>query len=128
MPRAPRAAAALLLCGLGLLGACGGDDDRPARWSYISAAIIEPNCTTSRCHSSFSSTGGLRLEGADESWAILVGYDERGNYVWPGDPARSKLMSLLRGSETWRMPPDQPLPDADIALIEQWILEGATNE
>lgn len=127
MPRAPRAAAALVICAL--TGACGGDtDERPARWSYISRAIIEPSCATVACHSRFTSRGGLRLEGSDESWVILVGYDERGNYVIPGDPARSKLMHLLRGDEIWRMPPDQPLPEADIALIERWILEGATND
>ena len=32
---------------------------------------------------------------------------------------------MLRGQEIARMPPDQPLPDADIALIEAWILAGA---
>jgi hypothetical protein len=106
--------------------ACGSDtDDRPVTWSYISAAIIQPNCTTASCHSSLTATGGLRLEGAAESHVILTGYS--GNYVVPGDPSRSKLMYLLRGQDTWRMPPDQPLPEADILLIERWILEGALN-
>jgi hypothetical protein len=119
MRRAPWMAAVFVL-------ACGGDDDRPARWSYISAAIIEPSCATASCHSAFTATGGLRLEGAEESHVILVGYS--GNYVVPGDPGRSKLMYLLRGQDTWRMPPDQPLPDADIELIERWILDGARND
>jgi hypothetical protein len=109
-----------------LLAACGSDtDDRPVSWAYISTAIIQPNCATASCHSAHTATGGLRLEGAAESHFILVG--ESGNYVFPGDPDRSKLMSLLRGKDIWRMPPDQPLPEADIVLIERWILDGAQN-
>jgi hypothetical protein len=112
-----------------VLTACGGDvDDRPVRWSYISAAIIAPGCATASCHSAHTATAGLRLEGASESHVLLVGYGPEGNYVVPGDPARSKLMYLLRGQDTWRMPPDQPLPEADILLIERWILEGARND
>lgn len=47
------------------------------------------------------------------------------NFVVPGDPTRSKLMYLLRGEEVRNMPPDVPLPDIDIELIEEWILRGA---
>src|SRR5688500_18153308 len=120
------AAAVIVVSGV---AACGSDTDvdgRPASWAYISAAIITPNCVTASCHSSLTGTGGLRLEGAAESHVILTGYT--GNYIVPGDPTRSKLMYLLRGQDTWRMPPDQPLPEADIRLIERWILEGAVND
>lgn len=110
-----------------LLAACGSEtDDRPVTWSYISAAIITPNCATASCHSRHTATGGLQLEGASESYVILTGYG--GNYVFPGYPERSKLVYLLRGKDTWRMPPDQPLPEADIELIERWILAGAKND
>jgi hypothetical protein len=35
-------------------------------------------------------------------------------------------MYLLLGIEVrTAMPPDRPLPEADVALIERWILEGA---
>lgn len=112
-----------------LLLACGDEtDERPATWSYIHAAIIMPSCATASCHSAQTSTAGLRLEGAPQAHAILVGYLPSGNYVVPGDPTRSKLMYLLRGQDTWRMPPDQPLPQADIQLIERWILDGARND
>ena len=47
------------------------------------------------------------------------------NFVVPGDPDASKLVHMLRGDETERMPPDAPLPDADIELIERWIRAGA---
>jgi hypothetical protein len=32
---------------------------------------------------------------------------------------------MLRARGAPRMPPDRPLPEADIALVERWILDGA---
>jgi hypothetical protein len=119
---------------IALLAACG-EDDRPAEWTYISATIIQPNCATSRCHSKGSAVFGLQLDSLEGGYAVLVGSPPSAgevpsgrNFVVPGDPARSKLMHLLHGDETARMPPDAPLPAADIALIEKWILEGARFE
>jgi hypothetical protein len=34
---------------------------------------------------------------------------------------------MLRAQGAPRMPPDRPLADADIRLIETWILNGATE-
>lgn len=47
--------------------------------------------------------------------------------IFAGQPEGSPLLNWLRGSEgvPTRMPPDQPLPAADIALIEKWIADGA---
>ena len=33
---------------------------------------------------------------------------------------------MLRAQGAARMPPDRPLPEADIELVERWILNGAT--
>lgn len=125
---------ALLLGAIAALSACGGDD-RPASWRYIHAAVIRPNCTTSSCHSDFNAQAGVKLHSAEASYSILVGRPCEGaeppggaerNYVFPGDPARSRLMHLLLGEEVpRRMPPDKPLPQTDIDLVERWILEGA---
>ncbi|MDB4954974.1 MAG: hypothetical protein JWO36_2543 [Myxococcales bacterium] len=46
--------------------------------------------------------------------------------VVPGDPAASRLFTVLSDSSKI-MPPDVPLPQADIALIERWIAAGATG-
>ena len=72
----------------------------------------------------------------EAAYAILVGHACEAppsagapprNFVAPGEPERSRLMYLLIGDEVKRqMPPDRALPDVDIDLIEQWILEGAT--
>jgi hypothetical protein len=115
------------------LSACSDVDDRPATWSYISAAIIQPNCATARCHNHSSATLGLQLDTVEGGYLELVGaHDADGvplgrNLVVPGDPDSSKLMWMLRGVEAQRMPPDEPLPDADVALIEKWIRDGAVD-
>ncbi len=132
-----RAIGALTLAGAAAattLGGCG-EDDRPASWSYIHAAIIAPSCATSSCHTKENNLAGVRLYSADAAYAILVGKacEENNpplgtvrNYVAPGQPERSQLVYLLIGNEVKRqMPPDRPLPDRDIDLIERWILEGA---
>jgi hypothetical protein len=128
-----RALGALALAGA-LLSGCG-EDDRPASWSYIHAAIIAPNCATSSCHTADNAQAGVQLHSVEASYAILVGSPCRSNdppgqaprnYVSPLQPERSQLMYLLLGVESnAQMPPDKPLPDGDIDLIERWIQEGA---
>jgi cytochrome c len=120
---------ALLPLALLAMAACGSSsDDRPVTFSYISTAILTPNCATSGCHSKIASTGGVVLDNRLDAYTSLVGLDARGNFVIPGDPERSQLLKLLRGDNIWRMPPDQPLPDADVLLIERWILDGAKDD
>jgi hypothetical protein len=131
-----RALSVLTLAGAATaaLGACG-EDDRPASWSYIHAAVVAPSCATSSCHSKETAQAGVQLHTAEAAYTILVGRACEGNdppgspqrnFVAPGQPERSALMYLLIGDEVKRqMPPDRPLPDRDIDLIERWILEGA---
>lgn len=106
---------------LALAAACTGDpNERPATWAYLHPAIIAPSCATSSCHSARVETAGVALDGARDAYDALI---DRG-FVVPGDPA-STLMSLLEGDERGRMPPDAPLPAADIELIQIWIEAGA---
>ena len=111
----------LLVLALASLAACTGDpSDRPATWSYLHAAIIAPNCATSSCHSSLATTAGVALDDANEAYEVLL--DRQ--FVIPGDSA-STLLDLLEGNERRRMPPDTPLPAADIDLVRAWIEAGA---
>jgi hypothetical protein len=111
----------LLALVLGLAASCTGDPgERPATWAYLHPAIIAPSCATSSCHSARVETAGVALDDAREAYDALI--DRR--FVVPGDPA-SALMSLLEGDERGRMPPDAPLPAADIELIRGWIEAGA---
>ena len=113
--------------------ACG-TDDRPANWTYVHAAIIVPSCTTSSCHTEFNAQAGVKLADRENAYSILLGRTcnenpdnaADGNFVVPGEPENSRLMHLLIGDNVSRaMPPDRPLSDADIDLIERWILTGA---
>jgi len=115
----------LVACGALASGAaCTGDPgERPATWAYLHPAIIAPNCATSSCHTARVETAGVALDDAHEAWVDLT--DRR--FVVPGDPT-SALMSLLEGDERSRMPPDAPLPAADIELIRTWIEAGAAAE
>jgi hypothetical protein len=108
----------LALC-LALVG-CQSAADRPLEWSYIHPAIIAPSCATSSCHSDLAETAGLAL---DEPGGALEELLDR-QYVLPGDP-ESPLLFLLEGDERPLMPPDAPLPRADVELIRDWVEEGA---
>lgn len=114
-----------------LLGGCAEVDERPATWSYVHTTIIQANCTSSNCHSELAMTAGLDLHDKDAAYTSLTGRacgDPAGtsrDFVVPYEPESSKLIYQLRGIEVRSMPPDVPLPDAEIELIERWILEGA---
>jgi hypothetical protein len=112
-----------------LLGAagCGDTDERPVSWSYISAAIIQPNCATSRCHSEGSNAAGLVLDTIEGGYTVLEPY-----VVSDQGPDATSLMIRLNGgfprlADVQRMPVDEPLPEADIDLIRRWIEAGAPN-
>ena len=105
----------------GVVAACTGDPaDRPATWSYVHPAIIAPACATSSCHSALVETAGVALDDREASYEQLLDL----SFVVPGDPA-SALIPLLEGDERPRMPPDAPLPQADIDLVRVWIEAGA---
>jgi len=104
-----------------VLAACAGDPaDRPLTWSYIHAAVIAPSCATASCHGEHAGTAGLSLADPDVAYDQLLAR----RFVVPGDPA-STLLALLAGDERRRMPPDAPLPAADLALVRAWIEAGA---
>jgi len=131
---------------------CGGEDNRPAIWSYISPVLFQPNCATSSCHSRAAAVSGLDLSTPDHGYKSLfklwvgvvdpagTGAEcvpaggttvcERGfrPLVTPFDPDGSRLVNMLRARGAPRMPPDRPFTETDIRLVEDWILAGATWE
>jgi hypothetical protein len=107
------------------LGCGDATDDRPARWSFISATIMEPSCATVNCHSAVAQRAGVDLHDRATGYRDLVGR----SFVLPSDQTGSSaLLYLMHGQGSLRMPPDMPLPEADIQLINSWIKAGAMND
>jgi hypothetical protein len=145
-------ATALVLACLG----CGGADSRPAVWGFLSPEIFQPNCATSSCHSPAAAVSGLDFSTPGSGYTSLTGLwvwlvVPDGGAVPPGvpcttmngivtceqmlrplitpfDPAGSTLVNSLRARNLPRMPPDRPLGEADIELVERWILNGACED
>ncbi len=80
--------------------------------------LLAKNCYS--CHTRGAS-GGLRLDSRD---AVLKGGKD-GAVVVPGHPESSLLISALNYKAAIQMPPSGPLKSEDIAVVEQWIKDGA---
>jgi hypothetical protein len=135
---------AALATGLSLAG-CGGDlEVRPAQWSYIYPAIIEPSCATASCHSDFTRRAGVNFGNTDEAYFqmtcrhFVVTCPAAGSTdPCTGQPAMtdpscaaraaadSQVIHQMRAEGAPRMPPDFALPEVDIQLISTWISNGA---
>lgn len=124
-PMIPGRRLVLLAAAAALFGCGSADDNRPAQWSFISSTIIQPSCATVNCHSEVAQRAGVDLHDRASGYASLTGR----NFTMVLDPATgmTALRHLLEGEGALRMPPDAPLPEVDIALIEEWIAAGAPN-
>jgi hypothetical protein len=128
-----------------LVAACAGNGEgldengRPAEqgdgegltpeFTSIQANVLTPICTT--CHSGAAAPLGLRLD-EGVSYALLVNAPSTEVpsllRVDPGNPDNSYLIQKLEGTAAVgaRMPlGGSPLPPETIAVVRQWILEGA---
>lgn len=85
--------------------------------------ILKQRCF--ECHSHGKAMkGGLTLD-SRSGWER--GGDS-GPAIVPGNPEESLLISLVRGSgDDQQMPPEQKLPDAEIAWLEEWVRRGAPD-
>jgi hypothetical protein len=81
--------------------------------------ILVANCVS--CHGQAKQKGGLRL---DSKAAFAKGGDN-GPAVAPGDPAKSRLVKLINYDDDIKMPPKGKLPDAEIAVLKEWVKGGA---
>src|SRR5205814_6358937 len=83
--------------------------------------ILSRHCVS--CHGAAKPRGGLRL---DTATAALKGGKD-GPAILPGHGEESPLVLSVRGEgDTERMPLNRPpLKDAEIALLQTWIDQGA---
>jgi hypothetical protein len=100
------------------VAACGTTpDDRPATVEVVALSILAPSCGQVQCHSTTTNLEGYAFDTFDAAKDALRGL------VGP-TAAQSELVDVLRSDEE-RMPPDSPLAEEDIVLIETWIDSGA---
>jgi hypothetical protein len=83
--------------------------------------ILANNCYN--CHSAANkSSGGLRVD--DRNGLIQGG--NRGSAVVPGHPEKSLLIQVVKHAhQKVKMPPGKQLDAEDIAVLAQWITDGA---
>jgi len=82
--------------------------------------ILERAC--SECHSQDRRKGGLSLA----SYSDALDGGRSGAVIRPGNAAGSPLIHRLTGALDPQMPKDaDPLPAAELALVRQWIDQGA---
>ena len=99
-----------------LAAGCGSADDRPATFEFVTLSILAPACGTVACHSTTTNARGYAFDTLAASRKALR------TLVVAGSPSRSRLIDVITRN---RMPPDSPMDDADVALLEQWITDGA---
>jgi mono/diheme cytochrome c family protein len=108
----------------------------PSFATQIQAQILTPSCAGCHTDDGRNPAGGLNLKAASNSYSQLVNVASTGKpgaiRVIPGNPSGSYLVQKLEGAADivgLRMPRNGPpfLTDAQIALIRQWIQNGAPN-
>jgi uncharacterized protein DUF1549/uncharacterized protein DUF1553/cytochrome c len=119
--RAGLALSCALLCATGVKGA--PQSARPATnvdFARQIQPIIEKHCL--ECHSQDKRKGGLSLA----NYADALDGGRNGPAIRPGNAARSILIHRVTGAVEPQMPKDEdPLTSREIALIRQWIDQGA---
>ena len=73
------------------------------------------------CHGAEKAKAGLRLDTGPHA---LAGGDS-GAAIVPGKPDESLLIQVVRYTGDLKMPPRSKLPDAEIALLADWVKQGA---
>ena len=98
-------------------------------FASIQQNVFTPICT--RCHAGAAAPVGLRLDEAS-SYAMVVNAPSVEvpalRRIQPGDPDSSYLIQKIEGraASGGRMPLNSPpLPPETIAVIRQWVMEGA---
>jgi len=112
----PRFARLALAVGL---AACGTTpDERPVTIEVVALSILAPTCGQVQCHSTATHLQGYAFDTLDAARMAM-------KRLVSTTGGRSKLLTVLTADGEERMPPDAPLAEEDIALIQAWIDAGA---
>jgi hypothetical protein len=86
--------------------------------------LLKNRCYECHSHAAGKMKGGLTLD-SKSGWE--QGGDS-GPTLVPGRPEESLLMKVVRWTDDdHQMPPKQPLPADEVALLEQWVATGAPD-
>ena len=106
-------------CASRLPARVGGSAPHAVSYTQVHA-IFREKCE--HCHNEDKAKGGLLMTG----YASLLAGGEHGSAIIPGESGASRLVRMIEGTVTPRMPhKEDPLSRPEIALIRQWIDEGA---
>lgn len=72
------------------------------------------------CHGESKQKGSLRLDALE----TMLGGGESGPAIVPGKPEESLLIEAIN-YESFEMPPKEPLPPEEIAVLTRWVRIGA---
>jgi WD40 repeat protein len=86
------------------------------------APIFRRSCNG--CHRPGKSKGGLELT----SFATVIKGGKHGQILKPGDPQDSELVEQIIGDEPEMPKEGDPLTPEEVAAIQRWIAEGATDD
>ncbi len=87
--------------------------------------ILDAKCTS--CHTGAAAARGLRLD----SWQTLIAGSDHGEAIIPFDAGRSLLVELTTKLVGGPHPAEvggEPLTEAEVALVSEWIDEGSPSE
>jgi hypothetical protein len=112
------------------LAACGTTpDDRPRDAQYITDTILAPTCGLAECHSTFVQSNNVVLDTYSAMRTTMVDFpliSFSSDAYDPADPDDSALITWVTqidpfGLGIGRMPQDDPMPNADVELLKDWI-------
>lgn len=81
--------------------------------------VLAKNCF--ECHGPDKQKGGLRLDTRE----MMMEGGDNGPAIIPGNAKGSKLIEAIKHTGPIKMPRDNKLSDADIAVLTDWVQQGA---
>lgn len=94
---------------------------KPVTFAADIQPILQKSCVS--CHAGADAQGGFQ---AGSLAAVLQGGENYGKVVTPGDVKKSSLLLVVQGlDEDLPQPEKHKLADKEVALLKQWIEQGA---
>ncbi|MDX2090100.1 MAG: hypothetical protein SFX73_19740 [Kofleriaceae bacterium] len=120
----------MALAVLGIAACAEEEYQRPRTVEYITEAILIPSCAAAQCHSDFKQAEGLSFTTVDVARQGIIDMVS-GSLTTSGQdvigiPENAQFFQVLVRTVD-RMPYDQPLANADIDLIREFIEIGAPH-